>query len=146
MHPDIRLNYLAIGASVVASFVTGFLWYGPIFGKMWAKLVNMPADFKPTSAQMARGMILMVVGAFLMSYVLAHSTEVWRASSWKAGADGPAWTYGFFAGLFTWVGFYIPPLLSSVAWEMRSWKLFAINAGYYFLQLQIVGAILAHWR
>jgi hypothetical protein len=32
-------------------------------------------------------------------------------------------------------GFYVPVLLSGVAWENKSWKLFGINAGYYFTAL-----------
>ncbi len=124
----------------------GFLWYGPLFGKTWAREMKFPPDFKPTNAQMTRAMILMVVGAFLTAFVLVHSTEVWRASAWKAGADKPAWQYGFFGGFFTWLGFYVPLLFSGVAWEGKSWKLFAINAIHYLVALQVVGAILAHWR
>ena len=146
MHPEIHIHYLAIAVAVVGNFFLGFVWYGPLFGKTWAKLVNLPADFKPSKPQMMKAMGLMVLGSFLTAYVLAHSVEVWRASTWKAGADGPAWTYGFFAGLFTWIGFYIPPLFSSVAWEGRSWKLFGINAAYHFVALQVNGAILTHWR
>lgn len=37
-------------------------------------------------------------------------------------------------------------LLGSVAWEGKSWGLFGINVGYHFVNLQIIGMILAHWR
>lgn len=146
MHPEIHINYLAVGAGVIANFFLGFVWYGPIFGKAWARLMGFPPDFKPTKPQMTRAMILMVVGAFLTAYVLAHSVTVWRASTWKAGADGPSWSYGFFGGFFTWIGFFVPVLFSAVAWEGKTWKLFGINAGYHFVSLQIMGMILAHWR
>ena len=146
MHPEIHLHYPAIAACVVASFFLGFVWYGPLFGKVWARLVGLAPDFKPSPPQMAKAMGLMVLGSFLTAYVLAHSVLVWRASTWHAGADGPSWTYGFFGGFFTWLGFYVPPLFSSVAWEGRSWKLFGINAAYHFVALQVTGAILAQWR
>ena len=143
--PMIHLNYLAVVGAAVACFVFGWLWYGPLFGKLWARLMGMPADVKPTSAQMARGMILSLVGALLMSFVLAHSVQVWQPSRWNAGANGALWMYGFFAGLFTWIGFYIPQLFSALSWEGKSPKLFFLNAIYHFINLQIAGQVLANW-
>ncbi len=145
-HPVLHIHGAAVVAATAAGFFFGWLWYGPLFGKTWAKLAGV-GDPKPTTKQLARGMALSALGAFLTAYVLAHSVEVWRPTSWNAAwADQPAWTYGFFGGFCTWLGFYVPPLLASVAWEGKSWKLYFLNAAYAFLSLQIVGAILAHWR
>ena len=44
MYPQIHLNYPGIAAAVVASFLFGWLWYGPLFGKKWAALMNMAMD------------------------------------------------------------------------------------------------------
>ena len=146
MQPDIHLNYLAILAAMLANIAIGFGWYGPLFGKAWMKEVGMSPDHKPAPGVMTRAMILMVIGAFLTVFVLAHSVEVWRPSSWKLGPDAPSATYGFYSAFFTWIGFYVPLLLSGVAWENKSWKLFSINAGYYFTALLAAGMILAFWR
>ena len=146
MQPDIHINYLAVITAVVASFLFGWLWYGPLFGKKWASLMNMPADCKPDPKVMMRGMGLTLLGTFLTAYVLAHSTEVWRPSVWGVGVDTPSYIYGFFSGFFTWIGFFVPMLLGSVAWESRSWSLFGLNAAYHFVNLQVIAMILAHWR
>ena len=146
MHPEIHINYLAILAAMVAYIVLGFLWYGPIFGNAWKNEMRFPDNFKPQPQAMARAIILMIVGCFLTTYVLAHSVQVWRPSVWKVGPDASNATYGFFAGFFTWIGFYVPVLFGSVSWENKSWKLFWINAGYYFVALQLTGMILAYWR
>ena len=146
MHPAIHLNYLAIVAAVLSNMVLGFLWYGPFFGKAWLKEMGLPLDCKPEPKAMRRSLTLMVIGSFLTAFVLAHSVQIWRPSTWGVGTDDPAAMYGFFAGFFTWLGFYVPMLLGNVAWENKSWKLFAINAAYYFVALQFVGMILAFWR
>jgi hypothetical protein len=146
MQPEIHLNHLAIAAGVLSNLVIGFLWYGPIFGKAWMKEVGMAPDHKPARGAMARGMILMIVGSFLMAFVLSHDVAVWRPSTWKAGVDQSSAVYGFFAAFFTWIGYFVPQLLGTVAWEGKSWKLFAINAGYWFVALLAVGMILAFWR
>jgi len=40
MRPQIPINFLAIAAAVTVSFIAGWLWYGPLFGKKWAGLVT----------------------------------------------------------------------------------------------------------
>jgi hypothetical protein len=146
MYIQIPVNYLAIIAAVIASFLFGWLWYGPLFGKKWTSLMNMPVDAKPDPKVMMRGMGLTLLGTFLTAYVLAHTAAVWRPSVWGVGADAASYLYGFYSGFFTWVGFFVPMLLGSVAWEGRSWRLFWLNAAYHFVNLQLIAMILAHWR
>jgi hypothetical protein len=146
MHPELHINYVAILVAAAANIVLGFLWYGPLFGKAWIKEMGLSPDQKPAPGVMMRGMILMIVGSFLTAYVLAFSVEIWRPSTWSLGLDRPNWVYGHAAGFFTWIGFHVPVLFNSVAWEMRSWKLFTINAAYHFVSLQAIGLTLAYWR
>jgi len=146
MQPPIHLNWLAVLTSVVASFAIGSLWYGPLFGKIWARAMGFAEGMKPSGADIARGSILNLIGTFLMAYVLAHDVSVWRPSTWHAGADAAAYRYGFFAGLFVWLGFIVPVLLNAVAFEKKSWKVFGIGAGFQFLSLQAMGMILSFWR
>ena len=40
--------------------------------------------------------------------------------------------------------FYIPLLLGTVTWERKPWKLFALNAVYNLLNLQLIAAILTY--
>ena len=32
-----QVNYLAVLVSAIAMIVLGFIWYGPLFGKIWTK-------------------------------------------------------------------------------------------------------------
>ena len=148
VEPHIHLNWLAIAAAVVASMFIGFLWFGPIFGKMWAKEMKFAPDFRPTPAVFAKAIILQFIGAVLTVYVLAHSEEIWRPfSTWGLGtSDGPNAMYGVMCAFFTWIGFYVPQYLGGVAWEFKSWKLFAINAAGGLVTLLGQGMILATWR
>ncbi len=146
MPPVIHLNWLAIAAAVVSNIIIGFLWYGPLLGRAWMREMGMAPDHKPNPAAMKRSMIVMIVGAFLTAIVLAYSVAVWRPSTWNAGTDAADAYYGFASAFFTWIGFYVPVLLGSVAWESKSWKLFGINAGYYLIALLAAGMILAIWR
>ncbi|MDO8488446.1 MAG: DUF1761 family protein [bacterium] len=37
----VPVNYLAILAAAVLSMVLGFLWFGPLFGQTWMKLMGL---------------------------------------------------------------------------------------------------------
>ena len=141
--PEFELNFIAIAVAVVANFFFGFLWYTPLFGKAWAREMGMDPDAKPDGGVMAKGMILMVIGNFLMAYVFAHNLAVYNPESW--GQAFPEMNKAIFAGtgaFFTWLGFFLPQDLTVIAWEQKSLKLFAINTSYHLLSLVIVGMIL----
>ncbi len=146
MHPNIVLNWSAILVAMVITFMFGGLWYGPIAGKAWAKAMGMDISKKPEPAVMKKAFLLQIIGLFLLTYVMAHTVPIWRASVWGAGEDMPNYTYGFFGGFFTWLGFYVPMQLSKVAWEMRPWKIFFINTVHDFINLQIIAQVLSNWR
>ncbi|MCB1201588.1 MAG: DUF1761 domain-containing protein [Leptospiraceae bacterium] len=146
MQPVLQINFWAVLVCIISNVFIGFLWYGPLFLKPWAKEVGIDADKKPSAAEMIPSMLMMIGGAFLTAYVLAHSIEVWRPSVWGHSGDLPSWQYGMYASMFSFIGFYLPPLLSLVAWEKKSWKLFSINAGYWFISVTVMGQILANWR
>jgi len=145
MQPDIHLNMIAIIIAVVANFILGFLWYTPLFGKAWAKEMGIATDQKPPAGALAKGMIFMVIGNFLMAWVFAHNIAVWNPVTW--GQPAPPVSAGGMAtaaAFFTWLGFYLPGELGRVAWEGKSWKLFFINTAYHFLSLFVVALILCY--
>jgi hypothetical protein len=144
--PDIAVNPYALAACVVVNVVLGFAWYGPLFGVAWMREMGLATDFQPAAGLLRRSMLLMVIGAALTAVVLALAIGVIRPSTWQAGSDAADYVYGLSAAALAWIGFHVPMLLGGVAWENRSWKLFAINAGYHLVALMSAGLILAYWR
>ena len=145
MMPEIHVSFLAILLAVVAQMVIGFVWFGPLFGRTWAREMGRPADYRPTSKEMIRATIIQVIAAVLIAYVLTHSLNVWRPSVWMAGPDAPDWMYGFNAGFYIWLGFFVPQMLSALAWGGRTWKLFFIDVSGNFIILQASAMIIAHF-
>lgn len=143
--PEISVNYLAIVACVVFAMVVGFLWFGPLFGKPWARHMGMEDMAQPDGGQMAKSMIIFLIGNVLIAWVLAHSIEVWRASSWGAGSDMANSALALNGAIWTWLGFFVPLQIGRVAWEQKGWGLVAINAGFDLVRLLAFGFILAYW-
>lgn len=140
----VHVNNVAILIAVVANFVLGWLWYGPLFGKSWAKEMGMSMDVKPAAGVMIKGMIFMIIGCYLTANVLAHDAAAWAMVPGMSMGDISAVKFGFMGGFYTWLGFFLPQQLSGVAWENKSWKLFGINVAYSFVALQVVSQILSH--
>lgn len=145
--PVFHLNYGAIAIAVVANFIFGFLWYTPLFGKAWAKELGFDTSVKPPASALIKGMVIMIIGNFLMAFVFSHNIKAWDPLSWGQEASAvPDAMNATMAAIFTWLGFYLPSDLNTVAWENRSWKLFFINTGYHFFSVLIAAMILVFMK
>lgn len=138
----VPINYFAVLVSAALAVGIGYLWYGPLFGRQWVALMGW--SHEEIDLKMKRGLgpqyILQIMGALIMSYVLAHSI-VFSSSYLHQGGI----LAGIEGGLWAWLGFVVPVSLGSVLWDGKPWKLWCINAGYYLVTLLIIGAILGYW-
>jgi hypothetical protein len=140
---ELKINFLAILVAVVVNFIIGFLWYGPIFGKLWGKEMGFAADHKPDPKLFIRGMVFMIIGNFLFAWVFAHNIAAW---TYVPGMkELSAFSNAMNAGIFTWIGFYLPGHLGSTVWDKKSWTLFSINASYDLVAVVSVALILCYW-
>ena len=143
--PEINVNMTAVLIAVAANFIFGFLWYTPLFGKLWLREMGFDPNEKPPAKMMVRGMIAMVIGNFLFAWVLANNMAAYNPLTWGFGPSPyPPFGVAMMAAFFTWMGFYLPVDIGTVTWERRSWKLFFINTGYHFFNLVIAASIIAH--
>ncbi|MDE1919886.1 MAG: DUF1761 domain-containing protein [Candidatus Omnitrophica bacterium] len=136
MCPITHESNLGLLIAVIASFVFGAIWYGPLFGRTWAALNGMkvPEDCCKGKKPPAKSLLLTFVGTCLTVFALAYIMGVYK----PVCIFGPA--------LIVWAGFVVPLLLSSIAWESKPWKLFAINAVFYLLNFYLITVILTYVR
>lgn len=130
------VNYMAVVVAAVVNMVLGFVWYGPLFGKAWMKMVGLTKE-DAQKAGMAKPMIIASVGALVMAYVLSGFVQLGASMTAVEGA-----TLGF----WVWLGFIATTTLSPILWENKPWNLYVLNNGYYVVLLLINGALLAVWR
>jgi len=127
-----------LGVSIVV-FIIGWLWYGPLFGKMWMKLSNISAAdvAKAKKKGMAGKLVLNFVGTLVTAFVFAKILASVGAASAVAGAV---------TGFWIWLGFLAATtLLGSVLWENKPWGLFVLNGLYWLVSLLVMGALLVAW-
>ena len=138
---ELGISMTGVAVATLASFFVGFLWYTVLFGKAWAKEMNMPMDVKPPAGAMIKSLIMNLIGCFLLAYVLAHNTAAW---GFVPGIDQMSTGVQIAnAAIFTWLGFFVPVDINTVAWEGKSWKLFFINTSYH-LMMVLASAVILH--
>lgn len=139
----VPVNFLAVLVAAVVSMVLGTLWYGPLFGKPWMKLMDWTkAEIAAGKKKSMGGMYaLQLIGSLLMAYVLAHALVF--ASTYQQVTGISA---GLMVGFWNWLGFIAPVTLGTVLWEGKSWKLWILNNGYYLVTLCSMGLVLAWWQ
>src|SRR5437763_565375 len=121
--------------AVLVKIVIGALWYSPVlFLRQWQRLGGVSDE--SMRGGMAKGMATWIVGALLMTFVLAHAVYYAGARSAATGAA---------VGFFNWLGFILVVQLDDWAAAKRPFKLVAINAGSPLVALLIMGAILGGW-
>lgn len=141
-------DLISVGVAAVAYVLLGAIWYArPVFGRVWARGLGLPDDYRPPAGQRVRSLFIMLAGAGLMMYVLklaalAVTPEVWLHGTGASEAAAPlGMTRALGLAGFVWLGFFVPPLLSGRAFERRSWMVLAVNGGYTLAGLLLGAAI-----
>jgi hypothetical protein len=135
---EIPINYFAVFGAAVSAIALGAVWYGPLFGKLWMKLIGLTKeDMKTMNLSPAVAMVGGAVTALLMAYVLAHAITFGNAYFGTSGVEG-----ALMGGFWYWVGFAVPITAGAFLWEGKSVKLWILNAGYYLASLMLMSAII----
>lgn len=125
-----EINWLAVFAAAVSSFVLGGVWYSALFAKQWQTAAGL-SDAAIKNGNMA----LIFGGSFVLALIASASFAVFLGSEVDAMAGA---LYGLTAGL-CWVA---ASFGINYLFERKSLALFLINGGYHTLQFTLIGLIL----
>ncbi len=132
------VNYLAVLVATIASFVSGFLWYGPLFGKKWQKMMKFTEkSMKSMNLTPMKAMTLGFITTLITVYVLAMFIKVAGATTISGG---------LLVGFWIWLGFIATTTLGSYLWEGKSLNLYFFNNAFNIINILIVSAILSVWQ
>lgn len=125
-------NVLTILISAFVTFMVGGIWYAALFAKSWAKENKFSEeDLKKANQPVIFGgsFVLSLLSAIILAFFIGTDADL---------------AFGTFAGLMVglWVSFAFG---INYLFEMRSFKLFLINAAYNVVTFTIMGAIIGAW-
>jgi hypothetical protein len=128
-----HVNYLAVIAAALSSFLLGGIWYSALFRSAWIREVN------PGEAPKGGNMAMIFAGAFLLALIASWVFAMFLGpnANWKFGA-----ATGFAAG----AGWVATSFGINYLFARRSLALFSIDAGYHTVQFTLIGLILGAWH
>ena len=131
-----QINWLAVLAAAVSTFLVGGLWYSPVlFGKVWLR-ANGFTEAQAQGFNKARAF----VGAFVLALVMSANLAMFLADP-----KTTVW-WGMTAGALAGVGWVAAGIAVVALFENRSWTYILVNGGYLILTFVLMGAILGAWR
>ena len=101
-----ELNYLAIILAAIAQFLVGWIWYGPIFGKLWGKIHGFDKLSKEVQQKMMKAMTPFYGLQLLVTIVTTVVLSIVHTIL-------PDWSIFMLAGLL-WLGYVVPTQVSGV--------------------------------
>ncbi|RQP24827.1 DUF1761 domain-containing protein [Piscinibacter terrae] len=132
---QVQINYGAVGAAALLSFVIGGLWYSPIlFAQSWMREAGLD-EAQTRSANMAKVFGL----SFICSIVMALNLAAFIGAKASLG-------FGVFAGAATGIGWVAMSLAVIYLFEQRSLRLWLINSGYQVVSYTAMGAVIGAWK
>lgn len=142
-----EINYWAILACAALSMVTGAIWYGPLFGKTWMRVLKInPEDLARRKEMQAKAGPLYLV-QFLLSlfqiWALAHFLQGWGL---RTQVPPPS---SLENAVVIWAAFIMPTIAGSCMWNNDSakvsWTKFGLQAGYQLVNFVLFAFILGMW-
>lgn len=136
------INTYAVLVCSVLAMALGAIWYGPLFGKTWLKIVGAGPSDLAARKKMMRGVWKLYLTQFLLTllqvYVLAYYIVGWKDAS---GIENALWI---------WAAFIMPTVAGSAMWNNDSakisWARFLIQGGYQLILFVSFGLILGFWK
>lgn len=124
------VNLLAVFLGAVAFFAVGAVWYSALFGKAWQREVGLTEE-QLKGANVALIMGLCFAFELLISLMLGHNV----ARTSPAPHVVMMMAVGFGATIM------VPAIGINYLYQLKSGKLFAIDAGHFIVGTAAMGAV-----
>lgn len=136
-----EINYLVIFAAAVLAMVVSAVWYGPLFGNQWLRIIGADSEDLAARKKMQKEATPLYAIQFLITllqvYILAYFIKGWSDVS------------GIEAALWIWLGFVMPTVAAAAMWTTEptkhKWARFLIQSGCFLVVFIIFGYVLGTW-
>ena len=133
MLPLDTVNWIAVVIGMLLSMVAGALWYGPVFGKLWLRLIGKsmeeieedPMDYLKTAIAAFVAML------FLNMVVVAFGAQTFGA--------------GLLTGALVFIGFGATQTLVYTLFEGPKESVWLLHASYQLIVFAIMGGVFSIW-
>ncbi len=137
----LSINLVSVLVAAIASFIIGFMFHGPLFGKLWMKLANIHPTgnekFSDMIPQMLKNLLANIVCAYVLAMFIFVTESYYNNIGNIVGGMGIAF--------WAWLGFLVTSSSMDVIWMGKSNKLWLFEIVSSLVSFVAMGAILAIW-
>ena len=127
------VNYIAALVGAVFNMILGTLWYGPLFGNLWLKLIDKKKEDIEGNPLMY---VFSFIAAFAAAIVLYLAVTAFGATTFIAG---------LLIGLIPWAGFVSTVTLTFSIFEGPKLSVWLLFVAYQFVIFCVLGGVFAVW-
>ncbi len=137
----LTINLVSVLVAAIAAFIIGFLFHGPLFGKVWMKLANI----QPTGNEKFSDMIPQMLKNFLSNLVCAYvlAMFIFVTASYYNNVGNIVGGMGI--AFWAWLGFLVTSTSMDVIWMGKSKNLWLFEIVASLVSFLAMGAIIAAW-
>ena len=129
----VGVNWLAVVVGTVVSMAMGALWYGPLFGNLWLRLIGKTVDdIEGDPLDYVKTAVAAFIAMLLLNLVVL---------SFGAGSL----VEGVLVGALTFIGFGATLTFVYTTFEGPEEKVWLLYAAYQLVVFVIMGAVFAVW-
>jgi len=133
-----NINYLAVLVSAIAAFALGSLWYTALFGKIWQKEVGLSQEDISKSS-----MFKTMGGSFILMLIMVYGLAIFIQGHNETDLTP---VQGLYTGLAIGIFFNAASMGINYLYQLKSLRLWIIDAAYQIIYLGIAGLILGAWN
>jgi hypothetical protein len=158
-----QLNWYIILATGIIPNIIGFVWYGPFFGKIWAKESGFIPGDKPVNLVKMTGLTLLfgIMLAVALTPIVIHQVSVQSALSTqdfytpdselkiylqdfmsRFGTNFRTFKHGMLHGFISGLFLFFPVIGCNALYEGKSFRYTLINSGFWTVCAMIMGGII----
>jgi hypothetical protein len=134
------VNYWAIFACIISASVVGMLWYGPILGTPWMKLMGLYTTDPQKIAEMKKasipGYVVSILAAAVMGIVTSTVSMYFEVFTV---------TDALSLATLLWLGYSATTMAVQNAWGKKNITLYVIDALYQWVNLVLITLIVSVW-
>ena len=136
LHPVHSVHLWVVPVAGLLFWFLGAVWFSPVlFAKPWMAALGITPGHQKKG--FAAAMISSLIGDLFMALVMLHFIVWSGANSVGTGA---------FVGFLCWLGFFVAIQFPQGLYEQRPMTVFVIDAGYWFVGMLGIGAMMAVWH
>lgn len=130
-----NINYIAVAAATVASYVLGFAWYHwAVFGEAWANALGLTKEEADNTEGLGGAFIMSLVSGLTKALLIAVLISATNVTGVLSGA---------LLGAIIAIVFTITSLGYYNGFARTPQKLTIINSGHSIVELTLIGAIIS---